>query len=168
MAQSIQRQILERVQSDIRSLGLVAIDDDNVVIVKADKECERVEIGLAGVVILPFGSEGIPLGGGTNLRDDIQYMVSVIFVDCHRQDAVDQEPADAEQGEPDQNYHADITLSWREIVRKHFSRKRLEGINSVYTCNVLPQAVLDPAEFLARNIWKSTLNLQFISREERI
>jgi len=164
---STYRQILEAVQMRIRAAQLPDLDDCNVIVDKVNRNRERIIPGIPGIVIAPENAESIPLGGGTNVRDDVGYPVSVSMFDCHRQQSFDGEPACAEEGCVDGTYEFDDRLYWREQIRKIFIRQRLSPIDCVYTCEVEAFQVLNADELLKRNLWSSSLLLRFISRESR-
>lgn len=160
--------IMTEVANRIKSGGLTDLPDANVVIKKTTKDRERIEVGLPGILIAPGNTENIPTTGGTNIRDDIGYPVEVMMFDAHRQQSFDNLPVDAEEGHPDQEYHFDDRLQWRDTIRKLFIRQRLTGVDTVFTCEVEPLAIVDANEFLKRNLWVSALVLRFWSREARL
>ena len=160
--------ILNQVKVRIQSLDLTGIPDSSVEIVKANTERETVNPGIPGVLILPFGEEGIPVEAGSLRRDQIGYPVAVIMIDVDRQSSVTNVPASADEGTVDQDYNLDIKLTWRERIRKRFINQKLPGVNSVWNCVIEPDLVVDAETLLNQNLWMSVLVLRFLSRETRM
>jgi hypothetical protein len=168
---SVYYSILEAVHSAIQDIGLEAIEDENIELIKVYNERETVVPGLPGVLVYPLGPENINVTEGTNERDDIGYPVAVAILDQDRQQSDTGLPADAEEGTQDQSFRFEEKLIWREQIRKEFINQRLTLTgatpNCTNRCTLEPQAVVNTEDWLATNIWISVLVFRFWTRETR-
>lgn len=166
---SIYHAILEKVQSDLRSLDLAEIADDNIQVIKVLNERETIMPGLPGILIHPVGQELMPSQFGTVGFDYIGYPVAVVMLDIDRQDTGSGIPEDAVTGTQDQDFRLDSKLTWRDRIRKKFHHQRLSIDISgadIYTCQMEPNPVVQANTWLETNLWVSAVVLRFFSREK--
>ncbi|MBL8829558.1 MAG: hypothetical protein JNM18_21445 [Planctomycetaceae bacterium] len=137
----------------IRNLGLAGIAPTSIVLRKVawSREFAQGQLSLPGVIVSPEGSESMPLGSGTNLRDDIGYAVLVTIL------TADNEQIAGSLKSP---------LEWRETIARAFSQQPLPDVEEVIRCTVEPRAVVGPDAY-QRGLLQSSLVLRFVSRERR-
>lgn len=138
----------------IRNLGLAGIAAESIVLRKVawTREFTQGNLDLPGIIVSPEGSEAMPLGSGTNLRDDIGYAVLVTIL------TADNEQVAGSMTSP---------LQWREEIARAFGQQRLSDVAEVIRCTVEPRAVVG-LEAYQRGLLQSSLVLRFVSRERRI
>ena len=107
------------------------------------------------VIFAPFGSEDIPDGGGTNLRDDIAYRVACVILDAANND------------------HTAATLDarylWRETLIDHFIHNRMSVTISnavLYDQTLELQPVVNLGAW-AKNWFLSAFIIKFVVRKTR-
>lgn len=137
----------------IRNLGLVGIAPASIVLRKVawTREFAQGQLSLPGIIVTPEGSEAMPLGTGTNLRDDIGYAVLITIL------TADNEQTAGSLKSP---------LEWREAIARAFGQRPLPDVEEVIRCTIEPRAVVGP-EAYQRGILQSSLVLRFVSRERR-
>ncbi len=128
MADSVYMNILEAVQSEIKTLLLSGIVDANVVLQKVPIERDSTLPGLPGILIAPVGTQNISPTGGTNVRDEIGYPAAVAVL---------------QKGNQDQATNFDRFLNWQRLIRRHFIHQRLTGVTEVNKTTVEPKDAFD-------------------------
>lgn len=149
MPLSAHRQLLEAVHSAIVELSLEDIPDENVVIWKANKRQERVEVGSLPLIVVAHSdeSEVYEGPGSTNIYNTVGYPIEILLIDEDRWD-----------GKPDQELWHDKRLYWRERIVARFLDQSLAP---ACICTISTRPVFIPAEWEERSLWVSPLLLYF-------
>ncbi len=146
---AVHLQCAQAVQTAIRSLDLPDVLAANVKVRKFPhfrKDTDTLPLVLV-TTHLP-----VTTSPATNLRDDINYPVTISLFD---------------QSDANQTLNQGRMLVWRERIRKHFHQSRLSGVDSVWMCNIPQSQPFSEAWFIGGMKDMSPLTLNFISRESR-
>jgi len=142
---SIFEQCLDAIQSEIRSLGLADISNDDIVVRKLPWNRDITE---PGIIVYPIPE---PTLQATNETDDISYGAMVVM---------------AQESNQDLESNMNRMLTWRESISKKFRFQPLSGVSEVHQCVVEPQAVFSLGDF--QNQYDvGALLIRCISRESR-
>lgn len=142
--------ILTSVKTQIESLTLTDIANGSIIIQKVPSTRNFTSSDFPAVLIAPNTPKHNP-SQGTNLRDQIEYQVSVIIVDNDDQN---------------QTVNRDKYLTWYEEIVKKFRTPRLTGASTVVNSYVTPGVVVDPGWFEVGE-YHAGITLWFISWETR-
>ena len=148
MTDSVFKQCLDRVVTDILGLSLTGVTSYGVVVRWLpwdDYEFHR------GITVHP-AKEAVQNAPGTCGRDDVGYGCQVTMVEANQSDLTK---------------NLNLHLQWQESIRKAFINQRLTGITSVYTCSVQTKDVPIPAAFTKKNYLAHALVVRCWSRETR-
>jgi hypothetical protein len=151
---SVHYRALLAAQARIQSLSLEGISSAHIIVRKlaTDKDIgSGLAVEYPAIVLAQLGIENQPPGGGTNLRDDVEYPVLIAILAADNRDLV------ANQGR---------YLKWREQINRAFRNQRLTGVPEVYTVRVQPGPIVSPSSFW-QNIYHSSIVLRCVSRESR-
>lgn len=142
--------ILTCVKTQIESLSLTDISNDSILIQKVPSTNKFTSEDYPAILIAPNTPKHNP-AQGTNLRDQIEYQVSIIIVD---------------NDEQNQTLNRDKYLMWYEEILKKFRTPRLAGADTVVNSYVAPGVVVDPSWFEVGE-YHAGITLWFISWETR-
>jgi len=150
---SVHYDCLVAVQQTIRDLDLAGVADESVVVLKLPllRALAARSVSLPAVLITPGQTKAA--AGGDNVQDDTDLGCRVLIVVADNQERTGQANLETMSG-------------WVERVRRAFHNKRLSGVSSVYTCEVIPGDTVDPTawEF---NYLASGMTVVCRSREKR-
>ncbi|MAX35702.1 hypothetical protein [Gimesia sp.] len=146
---AILEDILTAVKTQIEGLDLADIADASIRILKEPTTRNFAAADFPAVLIAPKTPKHNP-SQGTNLRDQIEYQISVVLVDS----------------DEDQVANRNKYLTWYEAIVKSFRTPRLTGVASVVNSYVAPGAVVDPSWFEAGE-YHAGITLWFVSWEAR-
>lgn len=147
---SVYERILQAVHADIAGAILDGINSRDVVLqTSPDKISRRM------IIVAPTEPERMLAGAkqGTNIRDDIDYPVTVAHID----------PANRSQTQENR----DRWLSWRQDVSRLFRRQHLTGVPEVRDCMVNYRNAVDTNAWFKANLCVGALVLNFTAREVR-
>jgi hypothetical protein len=152
MATSVFQQVIAAVVAGIQALDLTDILDANVIDLDHNSKIEEQLPSLPGIIVLPI-TDNIADGGGTNAKDDVEYVVGIgIFSE--------------NVGPTTSAANKDRHMLWRQRIRDAFVNKRLTGLT--YTCKYRGGAPLYDAQYRRlRQMASQTMILRFYSREAR-
>jgi len=108
--------------------------------------------GLPAVFVCPYGVEGMPANGGTNLADDITFNVPVAIAAAY---------------DPDQTLYLDKYLRWREAAIEAFHNKRLTGVTESIRCVAMPGEIISVAAVSGAQYWSTTFRIAVTVRKAR-
>ena len=120
------KQCLDAIQTQIKTLGLSGVSNDNIVVKKLPWDHN---VSKPGVFIHPIRET---LRQATNASDDVGYGIQVVMVQAANQDLTS-------------NFNR--ILMWRQQISRHFRYQRLPGVSEVHQCIVIPQDVISPGAF---------------------
>ena len=152
---SVYARLLLATQEAVQSLGLESLAAQSVIVRKLPVDRHLGVDGgtaLPAIVITPVG-EAVNAAAGTNLMDDVVYGVRLTMIDRDNQ-------------EPTLVANVGRTLFWRQQISRTFRNRALAGVPEIYTAQVEPGEVVDPAAW-QNNLLTSVLTLRFFSREPR-
>ncbi|WP_013626600.1 hypothetical protein [Rubinisphaera brasiliensis] len=148
---------LTNTQSVIQGMDLTGIADSSVRILsvptnrKADLADADRQITYPCVLIAPYGSETI--GGPEAQTDDITYPVMVALID---------------QANQAQTTNLARNLYWRERLIDKFQYNAFgDAIAGNNQTTVQPLAVVDPAQFIEKDLWVSGLLVNYDVVQQR-
>lgn len=147
---TVYERILEQVHSDISGASLTGIKSRNVYLhTSPQKTTGRM------IIVAPTEPERMLSGTkqGTNVRDDIEYPVTVAHID----------PANRSQTQENR----DRWLSWRQDVSRLFRSDHLTGVDEVIGCTVNYRNAVDSNAWFKANLCVGALVLSFRAREVR-
>jgi hypothetical protein len=150
---SVHYRCLDAVRSRILLCDLDGLADASVVIrqLPSDRGFDDGTYDLPGIVISQIGVENQSPGEGTNVRDDVQYPVTITILAAGNQDLVTNQ----------EKY-----LKWREQINRALRNQRLTGVNEVYRVTVTPGPITSPNAHW-NNYYHSQLIVRCVSREVR-
>lgn len=150
---SVHYRCLEAVQARILLCDLQDLADASVIIrqLPSDRGFDDGEYTLPGIVISQIGVENQSPSEGTNIRDDVQYPVTITILAAGNQDLVTNQ----------QKY-----LKWREQINRALRNQRLTGVDEVYRVTVTPGPITSP-NAAWNNYYHSQLIIRCVSREIR-
>ena len=126
MADAIFKQCLDATTTQIKSLSLSGVSNDNIVVKKLPWDRN---VSKPGIFIHPVRET---LRQATNASDDVGYGIQVVMVQAANQDLTS-------------NFNR--ILMWRQQISRHFRYQRLPGVSEVHQCIVIPQDVISPGAF---------------------
>ena len=150
---SVHYRCLDAVRSRILLCDLEDLDDASVIIrqLPSDRGFDDGEYTLPGIVISQIGVENQSPAEGTNIRDDVQYPVTITILAAGNQDLVTSQ----------EKY-----LKWREQINRALRNQRLTGVDEVYRVTVTPGPITSP-NAAWNNYYHSQLIIRCVSREIR-
>ena len=152
MADSVYMQILEAVQSELKTLALSGITDQDIILLKVLTDRDSMLPTLPGIIIAPFGAQTSNATSGTNIRDEIGYPVAVVTL---------------QKGNQDQLANFDRSLNWNRLIRRHFIHQRLTGVIEVNRTTVEPKDAFDPGAWKNLNLDVNATVYRFWTWETR-
>lgn len=150
---SVHYRCLEAVKARILLCDLQDLADASVIIrqLPSDRGFDDGEYTLPGIVISQIGVENQSPSEGTNIRDDVQYPVTITILAAGNQDLVTNQ----------EKY-----LKWREQINRALRNQRLTGVDEVYRVTVTPGPITSP-NAAWNNYYHSQLIIRCVSREIR-
>ena len=150
---SVHYRCLDAVRSRILLCNLEDLADASVVIrqLPSDRGFDDGTYDLPGIVISQIGVENQNPAEGTNIRDDVQYPVTITILAGSNQDLVTNQ----------EKY-----LKWREQINRALRNQRLTGVDEVYRVTVTPGPITSPNAHW-NNYYHSQLIVRCVSREVR-
>jgi hypothetical protein len=150
---SVHYRCLDAVRSKILLCNLEDLADASVVIrqLPSDRGFDDGTYDLPGIVISQIGVENQNPSEGTNIRDDVQYPVTITVLAAGNQDLVTNQ----------EKY-----LKWREQINRALRNQRLTGVDEVYKVTVTPGPITSP-NAAWNNYYHSQLIVRCVSREVR-
>lgn len=150
---SVHYRCLDAVRSRILLCDLEDLEDASVIIrqLPSDRGFDDGEYTLPGIVISQIGVENQSPTEGTNIRDDVQYPVTITILAAGNQDLVTNQ----------EKY-----LKWREQINRALRNQRLTGVDEVYRVTVTPGPITSP-NAAWNNYYHSQLIIRCVSREIR-
>jgi hypothetical protein len=150
---SVHYRCLDAVRSKILLCNLEDLADASVVIrqLPSDRGFDDGTYDLPGIVISQIGVENQNPSEGTNIRDDVQYPVTITVLAGSNQDLVTNQ----------EKY-----LKWREQINRALRNQRLTGVDEVYKVTVTPGPITSP-NAAWNNYYHSQLIVRCVSREVR-
>lgn len=150
---SVHYRCLEAVRARILQCQLAGLDANSVLIRKlpSDRGFDDGVYVLPGIVISQLGVESQSPGEGTNIRDDVQYPVTITILASDNQDLVTNQ---------------EVYLKWREQINRALRSQRLSGVDEVYRVTVTPGPITSP-NAAWNNYYHSQLIVRCVSREVR-
>lgn len=151
--ESVHYRCLEAVRARILLCDLADLADASVVIrqLPSDRGFDDGTYDLPGIVISQIGVENQSPAEGTNVRDDVQYPVTITILAGSNQDLVTNQ----------EKY-----LKWREQINRALRNQRLTGVDEVYRITVTPGPITSP-NAAWNNYYHSQLIVRCVSREVR-
>ena len=151
--ESVHYRCLGAVQAAILLCNLEDLADASVVIrqLPSDRGFDDGTYDLPGIVISQIGVENQSPSEGTNIRDDVQYPVTITILAGGNQDLVTNQ----------EKY-----LKWREQINRALRNQRLTGVDEVYKVTVTPGPITSP-NAAWNNYYHSQLIIRCVSREVR-
>lgn len=154
---SILKQIVDAVQARLQGMTFSAlgsdfvktIDSDDIVIAKVAQKQNRNTPGL--VISLP-GRVMMPKEAGTNIRDDIEYVVMVQIVD---------------KDNDTETLNIRSYLKWQEQIAKAFRNQRVPGVSCAYIGAVNMLDNVDEKVWTKEKWFIASVELHFWARETR-
>lgn len=150
MADSVHENILEKVVSEIESLGLEDMTPSNVLVTDVPVGEGAYYRGYPAICVSPVGNEQIVPTEGNNLQDAIGYPVLISIVDG----------ANKKQ----ESVSRDRRLLYREKIIDHFIENNgiSWGVSGVDEVNVHIEtgSIIDPAAWFDQNLNLSTIVLR--------
>lgn len=155
MADSLWGQALEDVQSAIRGLALLGLQDEHVVVLHVPSDSKKYVPGLPAILITPFGSEDLPRSEGTMSRDQWQLPILVGILDAANQ--------------VNTLATLDARLLWRETIIDHFvfNRDAFPSVTNMSDVYVDPQPAVDISAWFERQIFASAIVVRALIRKPR-
>lgn len=150
---SVHYRCLDAVRARILLCNLEDLADASVVIrqLPSDRGFDDGTYDLPGIVISQIGVENQSPSEGTNIRDDVQYPVTITILAGGNQDLVTNQ----------EKY-----LKWREQINRALRNQRLTGVDEVYKVTVTPGPITSP-NAAWNNYYHSQLIIRCVSREVR-
>lgn len=151
--ESVHYRCLDAVRARILLCDLEDLADASVVIrqLPSDRGFDDGTYDLPGIVISQIGVENQSPSEGTNIRDDVQYPVTITILAGGNQDLVTNQ----------EKY-----LKWREQINRALRNQRLTGVDEVYKVTVTPGPITSP-NAAWNNYYHSQLIVRCVSREVR-
>lgn len=155
---SVYGDIFNETVQEIRNLALPGLPDDRVIVWPIPDARTLTGITLPCVCVgLTAEPEVEAPAHSTNLRDGMQYPIGIYTV--HR----------PEPGKLDYTAEIEESLTWRQMIRRRFSRTGnvAGGIVGGIDQTITPVQAIDPATWVSQGMMIGGLVLRVVVREER-